>query len=176
MCAATALALVIAAGLPGLAESDPLYVLDDGRIVTPVIGALAPPLRLTNLDGERVDLAAYVDRAVVLNSWATWCVPCQAEMPALQALSERYAGRVVVVGINAGEPRDAVTTWRDRFNLTFDLVLDPDGVAARDYRLRGQPTTFIVAPGGRIEAIYFGPVDLAELERVLDRIAAEAVR
>ncbi|MBK9123278.1 MAG: TlpA family protein disulfide reductase [Chloroflexi bacterium] len=173
-CAAASLVIVLTAGLPDLAKTDPLYVLDDGRIVAPVIGALAPPLRLHNLDGAVVDLAEYSDQVVVLNSWATWCVPCEVEMPALQALAERYAGRVTVLGVNAGEQRSAVTAWRDRFGLTFELVLDPDGTASRDYRLRGQPTTFIVAPGGRIEAIYFGPVDLAELERIVSRLVAMA--
>lgn len=170
LCAAAGLAIVASAGLPDLARTDPLFVLDDGRIVAPVIGALAPPLRLRNLDGTMIDLATYADQVVVLNSWATWCAPCEAEMPALQRLAERYAGQVVVLGLNAGESPEVVAAWRDRFGLTFDLLLDPQGVAARDYRLRGQPTTFIVAPGGRIDAIYFGPVDLTELERIVSRL------
>lgn len=166
-CFAASALVLIAAGLPDRAELNALYMLADGRAVGPEIGALAPPLSLKAVDGESVATEAMADRIVVLNYWATWCAPCQIEMPALQQLAERYPGAVTVLGINAGEHPDLIRAWRNRFRLTFALLLDPDGTAARDYRLRGQPTTVIVAPGGMIHEIIYGPAEIDALERAI---------
>ena len=159
--------VLMAAGLPDRAELSALYSLPDGRSVAPEIGALAPPLELMTVDGRPVSLEALGDQIVILNYWATWCAPCQIEMPALQELSERYPDVLTVLGINAGEPPDLIRVWRERFGLTFALLLDPDGAAARDYRLRGQPTTVIVAPGGIIHDIIYGPASIDALERAI---------
>lgn len=166
-CLLAAALVVVAAGLPDRATLTAAYVLADGRVVAPETGAIAPPLALNDPDGRAVRLADHGDRVVVLNYWATWCGPCRVEMPALQALAERHPDALTVLGINAGEPAEAVLAWRQHFGLTFPLLLDPAGVAARDYRLRGQPTTVIVAPGGRIESIIYGPVDIGALERAV---------
>lgn len=165
LCFAGAALILIRAGLPDRATLNALSSLPDGRIIAPEAGALAPSLTLATLEGEMIATDALTDRIMILNYWATWCAPCRIEMPALQELSERYPHDVTVLGINAGEPPDAIYAWRDHFGLTFALLLDPDGAAARDYRLRGQPTTVIVAPGGVIYEIIYGPADIHALER-----------
>lgn len=167
LCFAGSAFVLIAAGLPDRAELNALYSLPDGRSVAAETGALAPPLTLTTVDGAQITLGALADRIIILNYWATWCAPCQVEMPALQALTERYPAALTVLGINAGEAPDAIRAWREHFGLTFPLLLDPDGAAARDYRLRGQPTTVIVAPGGIIHAIIYGPAEIDALERAV---------
>lgn len=159
--------LIVSAGLPDRAEYVRVGVIG-GELVAPVVGALAPPFTLPNADGQTITLVDGESRATVINFWATWCVPCEVEMPALQALYERYEGRGLrVVGVNLGEPAAAVRAWEDRLALTFPLVLDADGRTAADYRLRGQPTTVIVAADGRIASIVYGPADLAALERLI---------
>ena len=167
LCFAGATLVLIAVGLPERAELNALYLLPNGRVVAPEIGALAPPLALTTVDGEQVDIQTLTGQIVVLNYWATWCAPCQIEMPALQQLTERYPSALTVLGINAGEAPGLISAWRDRFGLSFALLLDPNGTAARDYRLRGQPTTIIVAPGGIIHEIIYGPADINALERAI---------
>lgn len=167
LCFTASAFVLIAAGLPDRAKLNAESSLSDGRAVAPEVGALAPPLDLTTADGEHITTDALANRIVVLNYWATWCAPCQIEMPALQELAERYPDAVTVVGINAGEPPDLIRAWRERFGITFPLALDPDGTAARDYRLRGQPTTVIVAPGGIIHEIIYGPADIDALERAI---------
>lgn len=163
----TAIILIISAGLPDRAEYVRVGVIG-GELIAPVVGALAPPFALLNTDGQTVILADGESRATVVNFWATWCVPCEVEMPALQALYKRYEGRGLrVVGVNLGESASAVRAWADRLALTFPLVLDTDGRTASDYRLRGQPTTVIVAADGRIASIVYGPADLAALERLI---------
>jgi cytochrome c biogenesis protein CcmG, thiol:disulfide interchange protein DsbE len=167
LCFAGSALILMAAGLPDRAELNTLFFLPNGRSVAPEVGALAPPINLITLDGEYIATDTLTNRIVVLNYWATWCAPCQVEMPALQELAERYPTALTVLGINAGEPPEAIRAWRDHFGLTFPLMLDPDGTAARDYRLRGQPTTVIVAPGGIIHKIIYGPADLDALERAI---------
>jgi len=159
--------VLIAAGLPDRAEINTLYSLPDGRPVAAEIGALAPPLTLMSVHGEQISTDSLTERIVILNYWATWCAPCQIEMPALQELTERYPAALTVLGINAGEAPDAIRAWREHFGLTFPLLLDPDGATARDYRLRGQPTTVIVAPGGIIHKIIYGPADIGSLEQAI---------
>lgn len=170
LCLTGSALIVITAGLPDRAELNAVYSLDGGRPVAPEVGALAPPLALTTVDGEMVALNSLADQIVVLNYWATWCAPCQIEMPALQELADRYPDALTVLGINSGESPDLVRAWRERFGLTFPLLLDPDGAAARDYRLRGQPTTVIVAPHGIIHEIIYGPADINALERAVVRL------
>jgi thiol-disulfide isomerase/thioredoxin len=167
LCFAGSALILIAVGLPDRAELNALYSLPDGESVAPEVGALAPPLALTTVDGEQISIDSLADRIVILNYWATWCAPCQIEMPALQELAERYPAVLTVLGINAGEHPDLIRAWRERFGITFALLLDPDGAAARDYRLRGQPTTVIVAPGGVIHEIIYGPADIGALERAI---------
>ena len=167
LCFAGAALILIAAGLPDRADLNALYSLPNGKAVAPEVGALAPPLSLMTVDGETVAIDKLTDQVVILNYWATWCAPCQVEMPALQALAERYPGVLTVLGINAGEAPDLIRAWRQRFGLTFSLLLDRDGAAARDYRLRGQPTTIIVAPDGIIHEIIYGPADINALESAI---------
>jgi peroxiredoxin len=166
-CFSVAALVIVAAGLPDRAAVNALYALPDGRAVAPEVGAVAPPLDLATADGDRIRLADYRGRVIVLNYWATWCAPCQVEMPALQQVASGFPGQVAVLGINAGEPAADVLAWRDRLGLTFPLLLDPDGIAARDYRLRGQPTTVIVTPDSHIAAIFYGPVDAAAITQAV---------
>lgn len=170
---AAAAVLLVRAGLPNRAEYVRVGVIG-GELIAPVVGALAPPFTLPNADGAPIPLADSASRATVVNFWATWCVPCEVEMPALQALYESYEGRGLrVIGVNLGEPASAVRAWADRLALTFPLVLDADGRAAADYRLRGQPTTVIVAADGRVASIVYGPADLAALERLITPLLDE---
>lgn len=175
-CFAVAAGILAFVGLPDRAEAIALYTLPDGRHIAPEIGAIAPTLALFAADGELIRLSDYDGRVVVLNYWATWCAPCQIEMPALQTLADRYPQQVVVLGINAGEPVSLIRQWGVRFRLSFPLLADPDGVTADIYRLRGQPTTIIVAPDGVIDMIYYGPADLHTLENTVSALLAAHVK
>src|SRR5690606_20245646 len=150
--------IVWRAGLPG----DTLTALH----VAPRIGATAPPLQLPVLDHDaRLTLSDLRGQVIVLNFWATWCVPCRIEMPALQTLYERHQAQGVrVIGINLGESPETARRWVDDLNLTFDIALDRDGYAATLYQLRGQPSTYVIAPDGVISQIFYGAVDIDALE------------
>ncbi len=165
VCLAAALALVIAAGLPDRAAYSG-EILPNGQAVAPEIGALAPPWHAQTLDGG-VDLQQLRGKPVVINFWATWCIPCRVEMPELQAFHEAHPS-VPVLAVNLGESRSLIVDWVTQLGLTFDIVLDPAQAIANLYRLRGQPSTYVVSPGGVITAIFYGPTTRQSLEAALE--------
>lgn len=150
-------------------SADLTRILATGQAAAaPVVGAPAPDFELATLDGESVRLSDLRGQVVALNFWATWCVPCRAEMPLLDAALEKYADAgLVILGIDADEPASLVADFRDEFGLTFPLLLDPGAEVQQLYRVRGYPTTFFVDREGIIRAQQVGIMSESQLERYL---------
>jgi thiol-disulfide isomerase/thioredoxin len=129
--------------------------LPDIGYVAPEVGAFAPPFERYTLAGESIQLALLRGQPVLLNFWATWCEPCRLEMPLLQTLHEEYP-QLRILAINLGEDPVTVAQWVQTLELTFDIVLDPTRQLEREYALRGQPSTYVIAPDGRLSAIFYG--------------------
>jgi peroxiredoxin len=104
-------------------------VLSQGRRPlepTDMPGKPAPSFTLQDVDGKHVALQELRGKAVFLTFWATWCVPCRAEMPQFQALHEEFRGRgLVVLGINFSEPPETARAYFTDQKLTFGNLLDP---------------------------------------------------
>ena len=135
--------------------------LSDDRSVA--LGEAAPNFILPTLTGEPINSTDYRGKTLVLNFWASWCPPCRAEVPELQALSvERQADDdLVILGINflAEDTVEAAASFVDEFQLTFPIVTDtPDGDVARRYGVRGLPATFFIDRDGILRKINLGPV------------------
>ncbi len=141
-----------------------------GLPAAPAVGHPAPDFTLTTVAGETFTLSALRGKPVVLNFWATWCPPCRAELPELQAASARYADQVIIVGVNQAEPADAVRGFAGQFGLTFPIPLDEQAVVSRQYAVRSLPTTFFVDRNGIIRRIQSGPVTEATLAQALKQI------
>jgi thiol-disulfide isomerase/thioredoxin len=169
-CLAGAVALLILAGLPSRAAYSG-QMMANGQAIAPEIGAFAPPWRAETLAGS-IDLEQLRGSPVIVNFWATWCVPCRIEMPELQAFHAAHPS-ARVVAVNLGEARGAVVDWVKQLGLTFDIALDPDGSIASLYRLRGQPSTYVVSPGGVIISIFYGPTTKTALEAALEPFLRE---
>jgi peroxiredoxin len=123
-------------------------------------GQHGPAFNLLTLDGRRARLADYRDRLVILNFWATWCVPCTDEMPTLEGLWKTYAARGLVVlgvSIDRGAPRALLEPYVRHLDLTFPILLDPDSKTATAWRVTGLPATFLVRPGGEVAGMAVGP-------------------
>lgn len=164
-----AIAIVLAAGLPERGQFSAVYFAPDARPVAAEIDAYAPPITSQSFDGQTVELSALRGRTVIINFWATWCGPCRDEMPALQTLrDETPSDQLEILGVNLGESVETIADWKASHQLGFPLVLDLDGRIARDYRLRGQPTTVIVSPDGIITHIFYGPVTARMLREALN--------
>ncbi|MEP7292354.1 MAG: TlpA disulfide reductase family protein [Chloroflexota bacterium] len=165
VCLVTALVLLILTGLPGRAAYSG-QILPNGQVIAPEIGAFAPTWDAPSLDGSIV-LAQLRGTPLVINFWATWCVPCRIEMPELQAIHEVHP-EIRVLAVNLGEPRELIVDWMAHFRLSFDVVLDADQSIASLYRLRGQPSTYVVSPDGIITNIFYGPTTRQALETALE--------
>ncbi|MBI5137064.1 MAG: TlpA family protein disulfide reductase [Nitrospirae bacterium] len=118
----------------------------------------APAFTLEDLAGHQTGLADFTGRVVVVNFWATWCVPCREEMPHLESLWRTYRDRgLVVVGVS--EDRGGAKRVRKdvaRMGLTFPVLLDPKGEVGRAYRVTGLPATALIGRDGRLAARVIG--------------------
>lgn len=130
------------------------------------LGEPAPrsPLPRLSADGE-ASLADYRGRWVLVNFWASWCVPCREEAPALERFQRRHGGAgFTVLGIDS---RDLSEDGRDfvrRYGLSYPHLRDGDGSAADDFGTTGVPENFLVDPAGRVRLLVTGPVDERYLE------------
>ncbi|MCY4639653.1 MAG: TlpA disulfide reductase family protein [Chloroflexi bacterium] len=149
--------LVLQRELADRSDGDAAGAPSDGR---PAEGELAPDFTLTSPEGARVALSDFRGKTVVLNFWATWCPPCRAEMPELQAVwEERGEGRdLVVLAVDVEESADAVARFVESLGLTFPVVLDVDGAVADHYGLPGLPSTFFIDADGVLRSRVLGPV------------------
>lgn len=152
--AALGLLILALAGLPQRADYTGQMVEGLGY-TAPEPGALAPRFTLPLLDGGHFALANNLDRYVILNFWATWCLPCEAELPILQHVQATYP-HISVLAVNVAEPARHVGGWLAERQLSLPVALDLNSQIARQYQLRGQPTTFIIAPGGVVHHVFHG--------------------
>lgn len=119
-------------------------------------GAVAPAFTARPYPGQApIALARYRGHPIVLNFWASWCPPCRAELPALEAAYQKYRARgVVVIGIDG-----AADTWAgsraflDARGVTYPVGRDEAGQIAEAYHVDGLPTTFFIAPDGRVASV-----------------------
>jgi thiol-disulfide isomerase/thioredoxin len=129
--------------------------------------AATPPLALTDLAGRPHALADYRGKVVLVNFWATWCEPCRDEMPSMQKLRERLAGRpFAILAVNLGESQARVSEFVKRAAVDFTVLLDPDQEAPRPWRVRVLPASFLVGADGRVRYSVIGEVDWTSEEAV----------
>ncbi|RMF01767.1 MAG: hypothetical protein D6768_09860, partial [Chloroflexi bacterium] len=134
-------------------------------------GSRAPAFELVNLQGQPVSLADYRGRPVILNFWATWCVPCRTEMPLLQAAADQHqAEDLAVVGINFEESPSLVEPYVAELGLTFDILYDEGGEANQTYMVNGLPTTFFIDREGIIRHVQIGQLHPENMEQLLGKI------
>jgi thiol-disulfide isomerase/thioredoxin len=105
----------------------------------------AAAFTLKDLNGRIHRLADYKGKVLVLNFWATWCEPCREEMPSLDRLAAKFAGRpFAVLAVDYAEGEARVREFAARMPLGFPLLLDRDSNAARDWKVRVLPATFVI--------------------------------
>jgi len=120
-------------------------------------GELAPDFTVQLLSGESFTLSEHRGTVVVLDFWATWCGPCVAKMPTIQALSEQFGDEVIFVGINVGEPRNRVQYFIDDRGFTYRIGLDERNYIHRNlYPSPGVPYMVIINADGFITDTFLG--------------------
>ena len=125
----------------------------------------APELKAHDLTGASRTLADYRGKVVLLNFWATWCPPCQREMPSLERLRTRMAGRPLeIVAISSAETPDEVSAYLSKMKLGFPVLLDTDSSNTRRWKVFALPTTFVLDAEGRVRHVLTGPAEWDEGE------------
>lgn len=137
-------------------------------------GQSAPDFEFSAFDGRRLRLSGFRGRPVVLNFWASWCVPCRAEMPLLEsAIREHADAGLAVIGVNNGERYQTASRFLERLDVSLTAyAYDPDGAVVRRYAILGMPTTFFIDREGVITSVIAG----ALTQSLLDNALAGAIR
>ena len=150
------------AALVGLALLAMACTTERARFKPLAVGDAAPAYAATSLDGDSVSIGSLKGNVVLLNIWATWCVPCRREMPVLDSLSQVFADRgvrVIGVSVDDGGSDERVHEFVQEHGITFTIWRDPDARVSGVFNTRGVPETFLIDREGRIAKHWMGGVD-----------------
>ena len=149
----------------------PVTVSGSATGEAPGVGKPAPDFTATAVDGERVTLSSLKGQPVWLTFGASWCQPCRAENPDIEATYEKFkATGVVVIQVYMSENAAAVADYTSRVGLTYLRVPDPDERLASAYRILGIPSHFFIDRSGFLHAMKIGSLDLPAMEAALREI------
>jgi peroxiredoxin len=152
-----AVVAVLGAGLWIASRSmkDDLFPID--------VGARAPNFRVKDLaDGKYHTLADYKGQVLLLNIWATYCIPCQKEIPSLQKLYQAYGDKglkLVAVSVDYDVTEDSIRAFARNYGVTFDVMHDSTHTIEAKYQTTGYPETFIIGRDGTIRRKWIGADD-----------------
>lgn len=128
-------------------------------------GAPAPGFTVKGVDGATHSLSDYRGKVVVLNFWATWCIPCRAEMPDLEHEARVHrSDPVAILGMDWKESAAPVRDFTEGLGVTYPMLLDADGHVYDTYRVGALPTTFIIDAQGRLLKSRIGIASRDEIE------------
>jgi cytochrome c biogenesis protein CcmG, thiol:disulfide interchange protein DsbE len=159
---------VLIAGLVIVVPFIVLLVMNLGRnphkVDSPLVGKPAPPFALRAVGGtEVVDVGALKGKPVVVNFWATWCVPCYAEHGVLVSSARSLGSKVQFVGVVYDDTEPKILQFLQQYGSAYPTLLDDAGKTAIAYGVYGVPETFFIDPQGTIVAKYEGALNQQSL-------------
>lgn len=139
-------------------------------------GVEAPAFTLPDTGGQPVTLASLKGKVVAVNFWATWCGPCQEEIPDLAKVYAAHRSKCFeMLGVaEESGARDEVVAVATKLGVNYPVLLDDEGKAGDAYKIPGYPRTFLIDVDGRIRKVFEGAVERDELEKALTPLLAEA--
>jgi cytochrome c biogenesis protein CcmG, thiol:disulfide interchange protein DsbE len=144
------------------------------------LGTRAPDFKAYTLDSapRQKTLADYRGKVLMINVWATWCLPCRVEMPSIEALNKEYAPKglkIVAVSIDDPGTDSTIRAFVKQYGLTFEVLHDPQGKISEAYDITGYPETFIVGKDGVIRRKLMSATNwnAPEARALVDRLLAE---
>lgn len=158
------------------------FTRNPAEIPSPLPGRQAPPFTLavvspgegslTRPPGDTIRLRDLAGKVVVLNFWASWCLPCRTEHAALSEAARYYADKPAqFIGVLYNDEPAAGLRWiADMGGMSYPAVTDVESRTAIDYGLYGVPETFIIDPMGRVAHKELGPITAVVLRRVIDSV------
>ena len=133
--------------------------------VVPILQAMkdsapTPEIALGTLEGKKISLKDFRGKVVLLNFWASWCVPCREEMPAMEKLYQEYKDKnFVILAVAVKDSKPDTLNFVKEFKLTYPVALDPDAKVGQEYGAWGLPVTYLIGPKGEALARGWGPAD-----------------
>jgi peroxiredoxin len=119
-----------------------------------------PEFSLPSLDGKKISLKDFRGKLVFLNFWASWCIPCREEMPAMERLYQEFKeNNFVVLAVNVKDRKGDATAFVKGLKLTYPIAFDPEGQVGLLYGAWGLPTTYLIGPKGEGLARAWGPAE-----------------
>jgi cytochrome c biogenesis protein CcmG, thiol:disulfide interchange protein DsbE len=145
------------------------FTRDAHYITSPLLAKQATPFTVTLFDGRKISLSDLRGKAVFLNFWASWCVPCRAEAKDLEAAWQRIKDKnMVFLGVAIQDTEKDSRAFLKEFNVTYPNGHDDSGKIAVDYGVWGVPESFFIDPQGRITYKYVGGIHAATVTAKLD--------
>ena len=135
-------------------------------------GVMAEDFTVRLFDGGTFTLSSHMvgdGRPLLINFWASWCIPCRAEMPALQAYAEDHP-EVLLLGISTDSDAQSAIDFAESVEVTYPLARDTTGLIAERFKVNGLPTTILVNQDGQIIGTVFGELDEDDLDHLLARL------
>lgn len=145
------------------------------------VGSPAPAYGAVDMTGDSVDIASFRGDVVLLNVWATWCIPCRREIPELQALHQEYGGRglrVLGVSVDGNDAAGDVAGFISDFQMTYTVLRDPGERVLSVFRIQGVPASYLIDRNGIVRWRTIGPFtaqDAALQEALKETLPARAV-
>jgi cytochrome c biogenesis protein CcmG/thiol:disulfide interchange protein DsbE len=166
----------------GLAVTLPLVALllmslgrDPHKMESPLVGRKAPPFSLRPIGGgEPVTLESLRGKTVVVNFWASWCLPCVDEHPVLVAAPRRYGSEVVFLGVVYEDEEPNVQRFLREHGASYTSLMDDGGKVSIAYGVYGVPETYFIAPDGTVVNKYTGPLRPELLDGFVQEARARA--
>jgi len=136
----------------------------------PAVNKLTPDFKLVTLKGDQLGTQDVRGHPVLINFWATWCGPCQIEMPYIEEAYEIFGPELVVLAVNIDEPVDKVQAFVDDLGLNFDILLDTGSKVQDLYRVTAFPTTYLVDRDGIVKVQHVGTLTRSQLFSYLEQV------
>jgi thiol-disulfide isomerase/thioredoxin len=157
----TVLIIILSAGKGDIAAR-----LENMSTIPVEVNYPAPELSLENINGNTESLADFQDKLVLVNNWATWCPPCKAEMPTLVAFYSAHAqDGLMIIAVEAGEPKEEVQKFVDQFKMPFHVWLDPKGYSASAFKNNSLPNSYVIDRSGTVRLTWTGQINRETLEK-----------
>ena len=153
----------------GLREVNELAFWDEGRLRKELVGKPAPDLQVKDMKGTPISLASLKGKTVLLDFWATWCPPCQADTSSLEKLNQKYGKNLTIVGISVGEERETVEKYLKKHQHSYPVVLSIENQMPRTYQVGVFPTYLVISPNGTLTTARQGDQGFANLRRDLEK-------
>jgi cytochrome c biogenesis protein CcmG/thiol:disulfide interchange protein DsbE len=167
--------LAVAAGLVAVLATRPPAAVSE--VQSPLVGKPAPSVAGTTLTGAHYGLAPAPGRYMVVNFFASWCEPCRTEGPDLVRFQFEHqaGGDASMVSVVFDDTVGAARDYQSQLGATWPTLADPGGRLALSFGVRAPPSTFVIAPDGRMVAYIVAPVSASDLDRIIaDAKAAHA--